>query len=81
MCVINKLPNVFQKCVVETDIDWDCVYKTSIDTRLRVFQFKIIKNILPVNNLLNRCKVLVLNKFSYCFLYEETIQHLSVSVM
>ena len=42
--------------MVETDVDWKCVYNTlyntSIDTRLRAFQFKIINNIpvLPVNS-------------------------------
>ena len=52
------------------------IYKTSIDTYSRMFQYKIVHDILPVNYKLYKWKVKDTDRCSYCFLERETIQHL-----
>ena len=61
-------------------IDWNTayknIYKATIEVRLRVFQFKILHNVLPTNNILHRWKIIDSPRCSFCFIAEETIQHL-----
>ena len=54
------------------------IYKTSIDCFSRVFQYKIIHDILPVNYRLYKWKVKDSDRCSYCFLQKETVEHLFV---
>jgi hypothetical protein len=52
------------------------IYKTSIDTYLRNFQYKIIHNFLPVNKKLYTWKLVDSPRCSYCFTEIETLEHL-----
>ena len=52
------------------------IYKTSIDPHSRIFQFKIVHDILPTNYKLYRWKVKDSSRCSYCFLENETCEHL-----
>ena len=64
-------------------IEWNeickILIKTSIYTKLREFQYKIIHNYLPVNHNLFKWKVSDSNRCSYCFNESETIEHLFYS--
>ena len=69
----------FEK-LAKKEIDWNTayknIYKATIEVRLRVFQFKILHNVLPTNNILHRWKILDSPRCSFCFIAEETIHHL-----
>ena len=66
--------------MVATEIEWNKAYRhlytTTIYTKLREFQFKILHNILPVNQILYRWKLIDSQRCSYCFINEESISHL-----
>ena len=66
-------------------IEWNeickILIKTSIYTKLREFQYKIIHNYLPVNHNLFKWKVSDSNRCSYCFNESETIEHLFTHVI
>ena len=52
----RALQNIFQE-----NINWneafEIIYKTTIETKLREFQFKLLHNILPINSILYRWKL------------------------
>ena len=52
------------------------VYKTSVNHLSRVFQLKIVHDILPTNCKLYRWKVKDSPRCSYCFIENETLEHL-----
>ena len=62
--------------------DWEKIYNriyaTTIDNYLRMFQFKILNNILYLNYDLNRFKIIDCSSCSFCHSYPETIEHLFV---
>ena len=69
----------FEK-LAKKEIDWNTAfkntYKATIEVRLRVFQFKILHNVLPKNIILHRWKFIDSPKCTFCFIAEETIHHL-----
>ena len=62
------------------NVEWSdvcsAIYKTSIDTRSREFQFKIIHNYLNANEKLYRWKLAESRLCSYCFTEVESLAHL-----
>ena len=52
------------------------LYTTTIESSLRSFQFKILHNILPTNYILHRWKLKNSPRCSYCFINNETLDHL-----
>ena len=52
------------------------LYTTTIESSLRSFQFKILHNILPTNYILYRWKLKNSPRCSYCFINNETLDHL-----
>ena len=52
------------------------IYKTSVNHLSRVFQLKIVHDILPTNYKLYRWKVKDSPRCSYCFTENETLEHL-----
>ena len=66
--------------MVGVDIDWSwaysVIYKSTIKTSLREFQYKILNNILAVNALLFKWGIMDSGRCSYCFLNQETLDHL-----
>ena len=79
----NNIPTsqkYYKKIFTNVDIEWKDIYllprKVTIETKLRIFQYKILNNILYLNKhlFLFRKKD---NKFcSYCLTEEETITHI-----
>jgi hypothetical protein len=53
-------------------------YNTTIDTYLRMFQYKIFNNILYLNRDLHRFNILDYSSCSFCLLHPETVDHLFV---
>jgi len=66
----------------DAGIDWTSVYsrlyKSTIDTKLRAFQFKILNNCLYLNQKLYMFKLVDSPKCNFCFNQNETIEHLFV---
>ena len=64
------------------DINWHDVFnrigKTTIDTYSRYFQYKILNNILFLNRDLCRFKLKSSPRCSFCYFYNETIDHLFI---
>ena len=62
------------------DIDWcelcSFIYKTSIDTSSREFQFKVMHNYLNTNDKLFKWKLVESRMCSFCFTEPETVTHL-----
>ena len=52
------------------------IYKTTTDQFSRAFQYKLMHDILPVNYKLYKWKKLDSPRCSYCFIQNETIEHL-----
>ena len=52
------------------------IYKTTVDQFTRAFQYKLMHDILPVNYKLYKWKILDSPRCSYCFIQNETIEHL-----
>jgi hypothetical protein len=69
-----KFENVFE------GVDWcnlcSSIYKTSIDTYSREFQFKVMHNYLNVNDNLYKWKLVETRLCSFCFMEPETVTHL-----
>ena len=62
------------------DLDWSTVYlmarKVTLDTYTRVFHYKIVNNILYLNQQLFKINKSVTDKCSYCSFSVENIKHL-----
>ena len=60
--------------------DWKSIYllprRVTLDTNLRMFQYKLLNNVLYLNNMLFRFKKVDSPLCSYCNEEEETLHHL-----
>ena len=79
----NTIPTsqkYYQNCFPNIALEWKDIYilprKVSIDTNLRMFQYKILNNILYLNKQLFLFKKRNDYLCSYCGLEEETINHI-----
>ena len=66
---------------IETDENfWADVYNTQVkstkETSLRNFQYKLLTRILPTNKFLYKCKLSDTSLCAFCGIYTETIEHL-----
>ena len=63
-----------------THINWKAVYsmpfRSTIDTKLRAFQYKYNMRIYPTNDFLYKCQIKDSSLCDFCNMYSETIQHL-----
>ncbi|RUA06576.1 MAG: hypothetical protein DSY43_01730, partial [Gammaproteobacteria bacterium] len=63
----------------ETDIEWSSVYsriyQSTIDTKLRAFQYKILNNCLYLNQKLFLFKLVESPNCTFCFHHIESIEH------
>ena len=70
----------FEKEFNHVNLDWKQIYllgrKTTISTSLRVFQYKILNNILFLNKKLFIFGIVSESKCSFCKLNDETINHI-----
>jgi len=66
--------------IMDTPVDFKTVFrrlvKTTFDTRMRWFQWKILYRIIPTNRFLFQCKLSDSSLCSFCNQTEETISHL-----
>ena len=78
-----KWNNVFHNDdeVIDWNRSYSVIYRTTIDAKMREFQFKLIHNILPVNHKLYRWKLIASDRCSLCHLYPETVEHLFMSCL
>ena len=70
----------FEQRVDNKSVSWVDVcmniYRTTIDTYSRQFQFRIIHNYLHVNSTLYKWKLTETGRCAYCFNFLETVEHL-----
>ena len=80
----NKIPikaeQKWKTMFNDLNINWKSIYmlpfKTTIDTKLREFQYKYIMRIIPTNTYLFKCKIVTSNLCDFCNSYTETVNHL-----
>ena len=70
----------FERKFNETEIDWSQIYflprKVSVETRTRAFQFKVLHNILYLNQRLHKMGLAESPLCNLCGISEETTTHL-----
>ena len=73
----------FEKLFNQINLDWKQIYllcrKTTVDTSLRVFQYKILNNILFLNKKLFMFGIVTDSKCSFCKKNDETVQHIYIN--
>ena len=61
-------------------MNWDKIYQIPFlcmkQTKFQCFQYKILHRILPTNNFLFRIGYKDSSKCTFCYIHEETIEHL-----
>ena len=69
-----------KKKLNEYDFNWKLIYRipriATFDTKIRIFQNKLLNNVLYLNKKLFHCDIISQSKCSFCELYDETPQHL-----
>ena len=77
--VVAPAQSKYEK-LLSLNINWplvyESIYKSTIYNYLREFQYKITNNYLAVNYKLHKWKIVYSGRCAYCFLYQETINHL-----
>jgi len=70
----------YAQAVCNTEEDWKNLYSipfnVTIESRLRSFQYQILKRSLVTNRFLFRCKITDSSLCTFCGKHEETIEHL-----
>ena len=85
-CIINSLPNnkltsqiFFEKKFASKNLDWRVIYtsprKVTTNTYLRSFQYKILNNILYLNEKLFVFELSTTSSCSFCNTFGENITH------
>ena len=81
---VNKIKptsqTYFENLFSNFNLDWKSIYllprRVTLDTNLRMFQYKLLNNVLYLNNMLFRFKKVDSPLCSYCNEEEETPLHL-----
>ena len=70
----------FENLFESSDFNWKKIYilirNTTLDTKARMFQYKVLHNTLYVNKMLFKFGKVISPRCSFCKLHEETIIHL-----
>ena len=70
----------FEKYILDEEIDWEKVFllpwKVTIESNLRLFQYKILNNILFLNDKLHKMNMVNNPRCTFCISENETIVHL-----
>ena len=81
-CKPTAQKNIEKKLLASSDIEWKLVYRriytSTIDTRLRAFQYKIINNCLYLNQKLFKFGLVESPLCSFCKKYPESMLHMYV---
>ena len=55
---------------------YQIIYLSTIESKMRSFQFKLIKRILPTNSFLFKCNIIAHDICTFCEMFPETLEHL-----
>ena len=73
----------FEKLFPNKEIEWKCIYliprRVTIDTNLRIFQYKVLNNVLYLNEKSLKFKIVFSPFCSFCDLENKTPIHLFYS--
>ena len=73
----------FEKLFPNKEIEWKCIYliprRVTIDTNLRIFQYKVLNNVLYLNKKNFKFKIVFSPLCSFCDLENKTPIHLFYS--
>ena len=73
-------PNYHQRKFDGYNFNWKLIYKlpriATYDVKIRIFQYKLLNNVLYLNKRLSHFGIISQPKCSICELYDETPQHL-----
>ena len=62
------------------DFNWKLIYRipriTTLQTKIRIFQYKLLNNVLYLSKKLFQFGIISQSKCSFCGLYNETLQHI-----
>ena len=77
----SKWPQIYLiKNIELSDFNWKKIYllprNTTLETKARMFQYKILHNTLYVNKMLFKFGKVISPRCSFCKLHDETIMHL-----
>ena len=79
----TKLQIYFEKLFPNKEIEWKCIYlmprRVTMDTNLRIFQYKILNTVLYLNEKLLKFKIVSSPLCSFCNSENETPIHLLYS--
>ena len=77
---LNESQIYFEKAFPNKEIEWICIYlmprRVTVDTKLRIIQYKILNKVLYSNEKLFKFKIFCSSLFFFCNLENETPIHL-----
>ena len=69
-----------EKSFVDYDFNWKLIYGipriATLETKIRIFQYKLLNNVLYLNKKLFQFGIISQSKCSFCELYDETPLHI-----
>ena len=69
-----------EKNFVDYDFNWKLIYRipriATLETKIRIFQYKLLNNVLYLNKKLFQFGIISQSKCSFCELYDETPHHI-----
>ena len=72
----KKWEKIHNNNLIEWKNNYTRIFKTTIDTKMRSFQYKFIMNIVPTNAYLYKCRLANSTLCDFCSRHEETIEHI-----
>ena len=74
--IIDKWCNDLEVSENEIFEAYSYIYKSTIDVKMRTFQFRLLHRYIALNNFLFRIKISETDKCMFCNLEKETLSHL-----
>ena len=69
-----------EKSFFDYDFNWKLIYGipriTTLETKIRIFQYKLLNNVLYLNKKVFQFGIISQSKYSFCELYDETLLHI-----
>ena len=69
-----------EKSFVDYDVNWKLIYGiphiATLETKIRIFECKLLNNVLYLNKKLFQFGIISQSKCSFCELYDETLFHI-----
>ena len=69
---------IFDKTILDSDwnIYFSNIFRCTIESKMRSFQYKILLRVIPTNKYLHTCQISNTEKCFFCYVNVETIEHL-----